>query len=133
MFLRSDPKLWRHKPSDPRDYIYAFLGHPLATTESGLLIEPDYGKSLVDVYTGAALDLLQHSREGPGVLISVAHATPDEVEGREFPSWVPRWNENTSVKIRLLATGYAWYAAGGSDHASARMDVAAGSGRELGL
>ena len=90
MFLRSDPKLWRHKPSDPRDYIYAFLGHPLAAMESGLLIEPDYGKSLVDVYTDAALDLLQHPREGPGVLTSVAHATPDEMEGREFPSWVPR-------------------------------------------
>lgn len=85
MFLRSDPKLWRHKPSDPRDYIYAFLGHPLAAMESGLLIEPDYGKSLVDVYTDAALDLLQHPREGPGVLTSVRTLLQTRWKDESFP------------------------------------------------
>ncbi|KAE9365013.1 HET-domain-containing protein [Stipitochalara longipes BDJ] len=108
--------------SDPRDHIYAFLGHPLASTASGLIIEPDYGKPLVDVYTDAAFSLLQHPREGPGILTSVVHTTSDDVEGQVFPSWVPRWDENTAVKLRLLATGYAWYAAGGSDLAPSRMD-----------
>ena len=108
--------------TDPRDHIYAFLGHPLASTTSGLIIEPDYGKALVNVYTDAAFSLLQHPREGPSILTSVCHATSDDIEGRVFPSWVPRWDENSAARVRLLATGYAWYAAGGSDLAPSRMD-----------
>jgi hypothetical protein len=108
--------------TDPRDHIYAFLGHPLASTASGLIIEPGYGKLLVDVYTDAAFSLLQLPREGPWILTSVAHTTLDDVEGQVFPSWVPRWDKNTAAKVKLLATGYAWYAAGGSDLAPSRMD-----------
>ena len=108
--------------TDPRDHIYAFLGHPLASTSTGLLIEPDYGKHLVNVYTDAAFNLLQHPREGPWILPSVAHATSHDVEGQVFPSWVPRWDQNTAARVRLLATGYSWYGAGGSDLAPSRMD-----------
>jgi hypothetical protein len=108
--------------TDPRDHIYAFLGHPLASTSSGLIIEPDYRKPLVNVYTDAAFSLLQHPREGPWILTSVAHATSHDVKGQVFPSWVPRWDHNTAARVRLLATGYAWYAAGGSDLAPSRMD-----------
>lgn len=108
--------------TDPRDHIYAFLGHPLASTSSGLIIEPDYVKPLVNVYTDAAFSLLQHPREGPWVLTSIAHTTSDDVEGEIFSSWVPRWNENTAAKFRLLATSYTWYAAGGSDLAPPKMN-----------
>lgn len=108
---------------DPRDHIYAFLGHPLARTESEqLFIEPNYGQSIHDVYINVAFKLLQSPREYPSVLTSIMHSTLEDIEGLIFPSWVPQWNRNSATVARHLATGYAWYAAGGPRPAQAIMD-----------
>lgn len=68
------------KATDPRDHLYAFMGHPSATTDSGLFIEPNYNVSFVDSYTDVTFRLLQHTREAPCVLTSVVHVCAEDVE-----------------------------------------------------
>jgi hypothetical protein len=67
---------------DPRDHIYAFLGHPLAVT-------PDYQKDVIQVYREVTLFLLH--RSGIRTLSSAEHdaATLADVS---TPSWVVRWD-----------------------------------------
>ena len=75
-----------------RDYIYAFLGNPLAYSNDGkLLIEPDYDKAEKDVYCDAALAFLERKHESPYVLCFVQHSSADEVTGSRGPSWAPKW------------------------------------------
>lgn len=75
--------------SDPRDHVYAFLGHPLAKSEDGSpLVFPDYVKSVEDVYLEVSCLLLR--RFGLRVLSSVEHRESTIQE--ELPSWVVRWN-----------------------------------------
>lgn len=91
--------------TDPRDRINPVLGHPLASTSSGLIID----RTTIDLLCMCSLTRhsvyhrVQGTREGPWILTSVAHATSHEVEGRVFPSWVPGWNQNTAAILRLLA------------------------------
>ena len=74
---------------DPRDRIYAFLGHPLALRDDGKpIIIPDYGKETLEVYKTISMALLQ--THGPRVLASVEHSS--ETLNEDFPSWVVRWN-----------------------------------------
>jgi hypothetical protein len=117
------------KASDKRDYVYAFLGNPLARKPDGqLLVEPDYhkNKSGEDVYYATACALLQHSREAPWVFGFVGHQSLDEVEGREFPSWAPRW-ERPTVGYSLGRPGH-WYRAGAArDH----LNITIGASRSL--
>jgi hypothetical protein len=40
----------KKKASDPRDYVYALLGHPSASVNGGPIIEPDYSKSPEELY-----------------------------------------------------------------------------------
>lgn len=82
--------------SNPRDYIYAFLGNPLARSSSGRqLLEPDYDKHERDVYIEAAHAFLNSMHESPYVLCFVQHSSADEVTGSTGPSWVPRWKPQT--------------------------------------
>ncbi|KAK2604201.1 hypothetical protein N8I77_007149 [Diaporthe amygdali] len=75
--------------SDPRDRVYAFLGHPMARNEDGgPLIFPDYVKSVDQVYLDVSCVLLQ--RFGLRLLSSVEHREETIVD--ELPSWVVRWN-----------------------------------------
>ncbi|KAI8623151.1 hypothetical protein F5Y19DRAFT_468714 [Xylariaceae sp. FL1651] len=74
---------------DPRDHIYAFLGHPLASRGcGGALIVPDYAKSVLQVYREATISLLQDA--GIRILSSVEHSKVTIHE--DYPSWVIRWN-----------------------------------------
>ncbi|KAG6364128.1 hypothetical protein INS49_005726 [Diaporthe citri] len=75
--------------SDPRDHVYAFLGHPLARNEDGSpLIFPDYVKSVEQLYLDVSRILLR--RFGLRLLSSVEHR--ESTIKDEFPSWVVRWN-----------------------------------------
>jgi hypothetical protein len=76
--------------SDPRDRVYAFLGHPLAKNTSGssTLLAPDYTKDYREVYQEVSVLLLK--RIGLRLLSSVEH-TEETIE-EPFPSWVVRWN-----------------------------------------
>lgn len=75
--------------SDPRDHVYAFLGHPLARDEDGRpLVFPDYVKSVDQVYLDVSCVLLR--RFGLRLLSSVEHRDSTIKEG--LPSWVVCWN-----------------------------------------
>lgn len=73
---------------DPRDHIYAFLGHPLAQEDGGgPIIKPNYDiKDPRPVYLDLATVLLQ--KFGLRVLSSVEH--DDATLSEDFPSWVFR-------------------------------------------
>jgi len=75
--------------SDPRDKVYAFLGHPLAYPLTGnSLVRPDYRKTPAQVYLELSKALIQ--RTGLRVLTTVEHNQTTVLE--DFPSWVTRWN-----------------------------------------
>jgi hypothetical protein len=96
--------------TDPRDLVYAFLGHPAAFKQHPLdsepymwyprnyyqqrrvIIEPDYSEDTtsLDVYFRVAYTLIEDHGAGLTVLQQVGHnaATIED----QFPSWVPRWN-----------------------------------------
>ena len=101
------------------DRVFAFLGNPLARKhgEDELVVEPDYSKSIQEVYFEMACSLLAHPREAPFLLASVDHHGNECVEGTTlgrddaFPSWVPRWDKN--LRLYCMSFLYAWYRTGG--------------------
>jgi len=99
---------------DDRDHVYALLGSPLARLPDGqLIVEPDYGKKVHDVYFDTACALLQHPREAPYVLTRVKHRSSDDMADRAFPSWMPRWD--TGLVQYSISRPKFWYQAGGSE------------------
>jgi heterokaryon incompatibility protein (HET) len=100
--------------SDKRDHVYAFLGAPQARKPNGdLLIEPDYQKSVEDVYFETASALIRHPREAPWVLANVKHASQEDIDDDNLPSWVPRWDRG--IMFYHLGQPQCWYRAGGAD------------------
>jgi hypothetical protein len=101
------------------DRVFAFLGNPLARKhgEEELMVEPDYSKSIQEVYFEVACSLLAHPREAPYLLAFVDHHDKKSVEGTTlgrdgaFPSWVPRWDK-PSLQYSMTSPRY-WYRAGG--------------------
>ncbi|KAI1131402.1 hypothetical protein F5Y10DRAFT_286773 [Nemania abortiva] len=97
----------RCKASDPRDHVYAFLGHPsarrqwayrpeqqinyLKLIEEGedTLVKPDYNKSVDEVFLETAIALFNQQHD-MRVLGAVRHT--EESLARDYPSWVPRWD-----------------------------------------
>jgi hypothetical protein len=71
------------KCSDPKDRIFALL----SLTQEGYGIEPDYTKSLQDVYTDA-LKCIIASSDHLGVFVTL------EIHGSSewTPTWVPDWS-----------------------------------------
>jgi hypothetical protein len=99
--------------SDKRDHVYAFLGHPTARTLADrLLVEPDYspGKTPEDVFFDVACALLLQSKEAPWVLCHVDHLYEEDVEGRDCPSWTPRWDQWEGY---VMGFPRSWFRAGG--------------------
>ncbi|ORY05811.1 heterokaryon incompatibility protein-domain-containing protein [Clohesyomyces aquaticus] len=93
--------------TDPRDAIYAFLGHPSAFKISLLdsspymwyprnfidrktVIDADYDKELPELYYEVATSILLKYDLGPTMFHYVAH-NADSIDD-DFPSWVPRWD-----------------------------------------
>jgi hypothetical protein len=75
--------------SDPRDKVYAFLGHPLALPLTGSnFVRPDYRKTPAQVYFELSKALIQ--RTGLRILTTVEQNQSTILE--DFPSWVTRWN-----------------------------------------
>jgi hypothetical protein len=99
--------------TNSRDYIYAFLGNPNATGDTGeLVITPDYAKNTNDVYTDFVTSLLfNHPAEAPYVLAFVDHAAEEDLSGQFFPSWVPRWDKGSYQNSIALPT--FWFSTGG--------------------
>jgi hypothetical protein len=101
------------------DRVFAFLGNPLARKhgEEELVVEPDYSKSIQEVYFETTCSLLANPREAPYLLSLVDHHDNESVEGTTlgrddaFPSWVPRWDKNWFQYAMSLP--HFWYRAGG--------------------
>jgi len=102
------------------DRVFAFLGNPLArkARDGPLLIEPDYTRSLEEVYFETACSLLNNAREAPRLLTKVEHHSNECIDGIAlggegfFPSWVPRWD--TGTRHYPIAYPGEWYSADGS-------------------
>jgi heterokaryon incompatibility protein (HET) len=100
------------------DRVYAFLGNPLARhgAHAGLLVEPDYGKSMSEVYFDVAFKILSYQREAPHLLSFVDHRYAGDLEcasiarEREFHSWIPRWD--TGWRVYVYGLPHYWYRAG---------------------
>jgi hypothetical protein len=75
------------KCADPKDHVYALLGHPYAQgyDGGGTIVKPDYSKGVDEVYLELALQLLT-DRKGGRILSAVEH--DDESIAKDFPSWV---------------------------------------------
>lgn len=102
----------RMDATDPRDYIYAFLSNPLAQkTDGSLIVEPDYTKSVDDVFLDTACALLEHPREGPWVLSCVMHRELADIERSDLPSWVPRWDQKLTSS--MFSDPTTWFRTGG--------------------
>jgi hypothetical protein len=74
------------KATDHRDFVYAFLGHPLARSDDGeLLVMADYTKSLSELRLCLFSGLSAHSLRFLGL---VWHSITDELASG--PSWCPQ-------------------------------------------
>jgi hypothetical protein len=82
--------------TDPRDRVYAFLGHPLAKLGEGTrtIVWPDYEKSYLDVYLEAAVNMVKQTNQ---IIILSATEHTEQTILEQFPSWVPRWNVNRTA------------------------------------
>lgn len=85
--------------SDPRDYVYALLGHPSATIGGVPIIEPDYSKSASEVFSDVAIKLIKQTNS-LRILSAIIHRDESDLQG-ELPSWIPAWRRD--VQINFLA------------------------------
>jgi hypothetical protein len=76
---------------DPRDHIYALLGHPLARTIGTVFL--DYTKETLKVFKETTVLLLGDA--GVRVLSSAEHDI-STIE-QDFPTWVIRWNNTGTL------------------------------------
>jgi hypothetical protein len=78
----------RLEATDHRDYVFAFLGHPSALNpQTGeILLNPDYNKSLLDVYYETACALLKTAELS--FILSCVDRNQETLDS-DFPSWVP--------------------------------------------
>jgi hypothetical protein len=93
---------------EPKDHIYAFLGHPLAQLEdgSGPIIQPDYEKDTRMVYQDTATVLLKDS--ALRALSAVEHDYSTIAE--DFPSWVFRGDVELVQNALGVWRGYYFHA-----------------------
>ncbi|KAF4331547.1 het domain protein [Fusarium beomiforme] len=74
------------KATDHRDFVYAFLGHPLARSDDGeLLVKADYSRNLSQLRLQLFSGLSPHSLRFLGL---VFHCLPEELASG--PSWCPK-------------------------------------------
>jgi hypothetical protein len=98
--------------TDPRDYIYALLGCPLARPIiRRSLLQPDYTLSKNELFTRVAVAVLQDPVEGPWLLCAIGRQSRESLLQSVTPSWIPIWD--TLVDVYDIAEDSFWYKAGG--------------------
>jgi hypothetical protein len=82
------------KATDPRDYVYAFLGHPSAKLPDGVtsIIRPDYNIDTDLLYLKVAFKIMTKDKD-LAILSAVRHEDLNDLG--TYPSWLPRWNKNS--------------------------------------
>lgn len=93
------------RATDPRDRIFALLGLAQETNSSDqwpVELIPDYGKPVSELYVEVAryclrrsgsLSILQYFHENTGY--------EQETHGKQWPSWVPRWDNSVEARISI--------------------------------
>jgi hypothetical protein len=102
---------WQLAASEPRDHVYAFLGHHSAshTLTGDLIATPDYMANLARVYSDFAICWLEWTQD-LNILSFVQHGHELSFvqHGHEgtmniaLPSWVPMWNAYDGSVIAQL-------------------------------
>lgn len=113
--------------TDPRDYVYAFLGHPSAfkdspddekpfkdykanyTTGRATIVQPDYRKTPEEVYIDLARNLIEHMGNLE-VLSYVIHCDLIHKDDT-YPSWAPRWDIKTQHPSLVARPPIPYYCA----------------------
>jgi hypothetical protein len=105
--------MYSFKCSNPRDKIYGLLG--IATDTGDVILDPDYGASVEEVFTRTARYLLQRDDS----IVILHHAGIGNTRKYEsLPSWVPQWEGDSDEDDRLCLGGM---------HKWSRYNAAAGS------
>jgi hypothetical protein len=85
--------------TDPRDRVFALLGHPLAVMNGEAVARPDYNVSRGVVYTKLAATFIRKTKKLYVVTLvdhesdqSMRHVLWDTSDDARMPSWVPDWH-----------------------------------------
>jgi hypothetical protein len=81
--------------SDPRDYIFALLGHQCALIDGVPIVEPDYSKSAQELYFEVSIKIMRQTRS-LRLLSAVHHRDGSGLDG-ETVSWIPTWSRDLYV------------------------------------
>ncbi|KAE9378651.1 hypothetical protein N431DRAFT_146487 [Stipitochalara longipes BDJ] len=82
------------KASDPRDYVYALLGHPSASINGVPIVEPDYNKPVAQLCFEVTMKILEQSQSLR--ILSAIHHDEGALDG-EASSWIPTWSRDMVV------------------------------------
>lgn len=93
-----------HSATDPRDHVYAFLGHPANLLDGRALLRAEYTRTRAEVFRDTTIKLLR-SMGNLDVLSYVTHE--ESLHLRDgLPSWVPVWDclplTSTGLDIRVF-------------------------------
>jgi hypothetical protein len=79
-----------HSATDPRDHIYAFLGHPANLLDGRALLRAEYTRTRADVFRDTTIEFLR-SMGNLDILSYVTHEESLHLQDG-LPSWVPVWD-----------------------------------------
>jgi hypothetical protein len=93
-----------HSATDPRDHVYAFLGHPANLSDGRALLRVEYTRTIPEVFRDTTIKFLR-SMGNLDVLSYVTHE--ESLHLRDgLPSWVPVWDclplTSTGLDIRVF-------------------------------
>ncbi|KAH7123932.1 heterokaryon incompatibility protein-domain-containing protein [Dendryphion nanum] len=88
-FLTLLARTEKQDSSDPRDHIFALLGHPSARLNGKYIIEPDYERPYTDIFHEVTIKILQETRNLR--ILSAGNLSKISDQDTSLPSWVPRW------------------------------------------
>jgi hypothetical protein len=83
------------KASDPRDYVYALLGHPCASIQCIPIMQPSYNKSVNDVFFEVAMKMLD--LDGSLRMLSAVHHHKEDSFNKKVQTWIPEWSRDAYV------------------------------------
>ncbi|CAI0654522.1 unnamed protein product [Colletotrichum noveboracense] len=88
---------WDREAKDPRDKVFAVLG--LVGKNKGLLLKPDYSKSVRQVFCETARDVIR--TDSLDILLA-AGGSRNDLDGVQLPSWVPDWRKEANEARPVL-------------------------------
>ena len=113
------------KASDPRDYVFAFLGHPLATpSELGFTITPQYQSSAGQLYLEFATNWLIANRSSLLLYhVKKLKRQTGDLQRSDCPSWCPKWDISMPTTFTLYPGHWTgWYNASLSTEWAFKID-----------